>query len=256
VQNVAAVGRKFLTPSDQDENAVLYWVPDYWRLAGKWVEGSIQFRSSISFEDLKVHLVDNNIKNIESIEIAGKTHNQIMIWLEEQISKLGLKAVDLTMNLPYELPEYSFQKGDPFASLDHEIARKLGDYYHNSFVVLSKIIEQYKNTFAIRVWPHHFDQAFTILVKDSGEPDTSTYVSAGMAPGDDYYDFPYFYVNSWPHAEVDQLPEENGLGTWHIEDWVGKVLPCTELWELEDQEKRVESFYIESINQLLGILLQ
>jgi hypothetical protein len=41
VQNVALVGRSFREKSESDENATLQWVPGFWRMAGRWVEGDI-----------------------------------------------------------------------------------------------------------------------------------------------------------------------------------------------------------------------
>lgn len=255
VQNVSAVGRKFLPKIDHDQNAVLYWVPDYWRMAGKWVEGSIQFRSSISFVDLCVHLVDNNIKDMATTEISNKTHNQIMIWLEEQISNLGLKSVDLSMTLPYDLPEYPTQKGEKFAPMEVDEAKQLGLYYHNSYVVLNKLTRNYKQVGQPKIWPHHFDQAIAILVKDSGDPETSTYINAGMSPGDEFYDRPYFYVSSWPYPDEAMLKPFDELGIWRCDEWVGAVLLCDELWEKQNQEELVRSFYTHGIENLLSIFM-
>ena len=47
IQNVAAVGRSFLSASNRDENASLTWDSNLQRLVGHWVEGDIVFRLSL-----------------------------------------------------------------------------------------------------------------------------------------------------------------------------------------------------------------
>ena len=66
IQNVAAVGRKFLPESKHDVNATLSWVPGLSRMAGQWVEGDISFRSSIEPSAFKIFLVENFLKTLLS----------------------------------------------------------------------------------------------------------------------------------------------------------------------------------------------
>ncbi|MBV6646926.1 MAG: hypothetical protein KI790_15825 [Cyclobacteriaceae bacterium] len=255
LQNVSAVGRKFLPESSRDENAILYWVPQFWRLAGKWIGASKTFRSSISFSDQSIHIVDREMSSLASFGFEGKTHNQVMVWLEEQIKRFELSSSELTMSLPYELPPYPTQKGKPFENIDPETALILGAHFHNCHYVLSDLRSKYEGASEIRLWPHHFDLAISILVKDSGDYETSTYVSAGLSPGDQYYDQPYFYVNSWPYADESKLQGFSGIGAWHTDDWLGAVVMAEELWRIANQENIVKIFYQEGIDQLINVLL-
>ena len=88
IQHVAAVGRTFLEADSRDRNASLAWIPGLWRIAGKWVAGTHTFRSSLSFEDFSIYLVDEKVNPLASIHLDNKSHNQVLVWLEEHIINL------------------------------------------------------------------------------------------------------------------------------------------------------------------------
>ncbi len=256
VQSVAAVGRHFLEPSKEDENAVLQWIPNPKRLAGKWIDtpkGKI--RPSISFSEGRIFLIDEQIKVIDSFEIHGNTFNQLMVWFEEHIGKLGLPVENFNVNLPYELPSYATQKKHAFDLSHLALSDAFAHYYANSRVILEKLRSTFSEVGETTVWPHHFDQAISVMLKNSGNPETSSYLGLGMSPGDYYYDQPYFYVNSWPYAEEDQL-QALKYGKWHTEDWVGAVLTAEEVWDMANQPEAVLTFYQDTSNQLKDLLLQ
>ena len=151
-------------------------------MAGQWVEGDISFRSSIEPSAFKIFLVDRKVQVISSFDLSGMSYRQLMLWLEEQIGKLGLKASNLTMNLPYTLPENVKKAGDPF-ELDHpDIVDELARYFHNTYVSLRKVKEARKIEDAINIWPHHFDMALDMVLKDTGDPETNTKIAFGMSP--------------------------------------------------------------------------
>ena len=248
VQSVAAVGRHFLEPSPEDQNAVLHWIPNPKRLAGKWIDTKKgQFRASISFAEGKIYLIDQEINIIDSFEIHGNTFNQLMIWFEDHIGTLGLPVNNFSVNRPYELPDYPTQKKQPFDLSDMAMCEAFADYYANSRPILERLRSGLENAGETTVWPHHFDQAISVMLKDSGYP--------GMSPGDDKYDQPYFYVNSWPYAEEDQLGSLK-YGNWHTEDWVGAVFLAEQIWEVAHQPSALETFYQEASEQLRTLLLQ
>lgn len=256
VQSVAAVGRHFLEPSKKDQNAVLHWIPNPKRLAGKWIDTPKgKFRASISFSEGRIYLIDENINVIDSFEIHSNTFNQLMVWFEEYIGKLGLPVENFHVNLPYELPKYATQKKQAFDLSDMALSDAFAHYYANSRIILEKINSTFPGAGETTVWPHHFDQAISVMLKDSGNPETSSYLGLGMSPGDNYYNQPYFYVNSWPFAEEDHL-QPLKFGIWHTDDWVGSVLTAEELWETSNQPDAVMKFYQEASTQLREQLLK
>lgn len=256
VQSVAAVGRHFLESSPEDENAVLQWIPNPKRLAGKWIATKKgKFRASISFAEGKIYLIDESVRIIDSFEIHDNTFNQLMVWFEEHIGKLGLPVENFNVNLPYEIPVYPTQKKQSFDLSDMALCEAFAGYYANSRMALERMRPRFQNVGETTVWPHHFDQAISVKLKDSGNAETSSYLGLGMSPGDEHYGQPYFYVNSWPYAEEDQLKPLK-FGSWHTEDWVGAVFLAEEIWKVPNQPAALETFYEEASGQLKSILLQ
>lgn len=253
IQNVAAIGRKFSPKTDGDEYASLTWIPGLSRMAGDWVTGHETFRSSISAETFTIYLVDEKVKELASFNLQDQTHRQVMLWLEEQIGRLGLHAPDLTLNMPYELPPYPTQQGDPFHLDYQEAAIQLSKLYHNSYVILRKIRDIVDVDNPIRIWPHHFDQDLKITIKDTGDPETNTSIGLGMSPGDKRFESPYFYVNCWPHVDTHLCRKLSNNGMWVSDDWTGAVLLSKHLLA-GDQQAILEQFYEEAYDQLFELL--
>ncbi len=254
VQSVAAVGRKFLPEVKNDKNGSLIWVPGLTRLAGQWVKGSQSFRSSISFEDFCVYLVDDKVNTISKFELEGKTQSQMLIWLEEQIGKLGLDASDLTMNLPYKIPQYPTQSGEPF-SVDLRMAQELSKYYHNAFVSIRELAIDFGiKKPEIVIWPHHFDLAISIVLKDTGDEDTNTTIQMGISPGDHEFDQPYFYINTWPHVDTSHFEKLTNGALWHEDEWTGAVLLIKHVMVTTNQKEIVDDFFKTTSEKLIATL--
>jgi hypothetical protein len=67
-----------------------------------------------------------------------------------------------------------------------------------------------------------------------------------MEPGDQYYDEPYFYVNTSPSPKPDAATASlGGGGTWHTNEWVGAVLPGSRLGE--EPKEQVHAFLDSAI---------
>ncbi len=256
IQNVSAVGRRFLGDSKSDRNATLFWIPGLSRMAGHWVEGNIRFRSSISLEDFNIYLVDERVNTISSFEVKGSNHRKIMLWLEEQIGKLGLSAAELAIKLPYQLKEYPQLNGAPFDLDDNEAMEELGKYYHNSFLVLRDLKKKLEWKQEIQIWPHHFDLAISIVLKDSGDPETDTLITLGMMPGDDNNEAPYFYASTWPHVHTSKMEPLDSSGEWIEEDWTGGILSISELTHQKNESQReiLSQFYETAFHSLVGPL--
>lgn len=254
LQSVAAVGRKFLPAVKNDENGTLVWVPGLSRLAGNWVTGSQAFRSSISFEDFCIYLVDDKVNTISKFELEGKKQSQVLIWLEEQIGKLGLDAFDLTMNLPYKIPQYPTQSGAPF-SADLKMSQELSKYYHNTFVSIRELSVDYGiQKPEIKIWPHHFDLATSIILKDTGDDETNTSLQMGISPGDHEFDQPYFYVNTWPHVDTTHLDKLSNGALWHEDEWTGAVLLIKHVMVEKNQKEIVDNFFRTTSQKLIALL--
>ena len=257
VQSCAAFGRHFLPESAEDENAVISWIPEYRMMVGKWVEsenGLIRAGLDATNKSLTFQVKDGPSTQLN---LQGKTFAQLMMWLEGQAGEHGLAVDKFSADLPYEIPDFPSAKGQTFELEDDEALEAFLSLYGNAHHACSIMQTKFASTSDIRIWPHHFDIAISVKLKESGSPDTSTYLGLGFSPGDSHYHEPYFYTNSWPFADDALLhPLENGQ--WHIEDWVGGALTLSELAEINAnfQEEKVVAFYLSSTTQLSSIILQ
>ncbi|MGL1886498.1 MAG: hypothetical protein OCD76_08280 [Reichenbachiella sp.] len=254
IQNVAAVGRSFLPEDAGDQYGNLTWDAKLQRLVGHWIEGETIFRSSISIQDFTVYLVDKTFTTISSISMQDTTQTEVMIWLEKQLGQLGVEFSKINLALPYDIPPYPTAKGEVFHVDNMQACHELSKLYHNSHLVLNNLLagEKIKTT-SIRCWPHHFDMAGSIILLDTGDPQTSRQIGVGLSPGDDNYNEPYFYVSPWPYPTKD-LPDISGtLGHWHEINWIGTVLPISKLSGMnliQDQLRTIKGFFNQSISVL------
>ncbi len=256
VQLVSVVGRKFLPKSKDDKYANLVWVPQFQRLGGNWVEGNVKFRVSLSLADLKIHLVDDEVKELKEYDLKGKSQAQSMVWLEEQLVAIGMDTKQFELGLPYQIPDHPTAHGKAFEQKDAAAFEELAKYFHNADHLLRPLKREFPQTTDVRCWPHHFDIATQIILNDTGDPETTSSIGVGMSPGDQFYDQPYFYLSPWPYPVKDKLLPLS-IGSWHEKDWLGAVLCAEEVIAVNDplqQQKMVYTFYKEGLSQLVGHL--
>ncbi|PIB36618.1 hypothetical protein BFP72_15020 [Reichenbachiella sp. 5M10] len=256
IQNVAAVGRSFLEESPNDEHANLEWDTKLQRLVGRWVQADVTFRSSISIYDFKVYLVDEAFRTISSIAMEGATQTDVMVWLEQQLGELGADFSKINLDYPYDLPEYFSTSRATFGIANSQASRELSRLYHNTLLMLEEVLSKEEKTTPIKCWPHHFDIAGSIIRLDTGDPETSKQIGVGMSPGDEHYDEPYFYVAPWPYPVKDLPDISDTRGHWHKNNWIGAVLPYSQLVELDliqDQIRVIKTFYETAIHGLKNL---
>ncbi len=255
IQNIAAIGRVYLPKSEEDQNAVLTWIPGYWRFAGMWIDGNKKFRSSISLKDFNIYLVDRTVKVLSQYPLFEKTHRQVMVWLEEQILSLGLGSKEITLDMPYEIKELKKAPKYKFEKLPVALFYEFGKIYHNTQNVLLRLEKHFPNPSAINIWPEKCNISLSFTLKDTGELATNTRLFAGLSPGDEYFDKPYFYVSTIPFVEVEEF-EGLSKGLWYSEDWTGAILNYSKAEEQENPAQFVLDFYIESLTRLAKKLLR
>ncbi|MEO9965401.1 MAG: hypothetical protein ABJF11_06420 [Reichenbachiella sp.] len=257
IQNVAAVGRSFLPTSEDDEHANLEWDFRLQRLVGRWVEGDVKFRSSISINRFEVYLVDENFQTISSISMQGITQTDVMVWLEHELSKLGADFSKINLTYPYVIPEYPTAKKEPFNIVSMLASQELSRLYHNTAHMLSIVLKKEESASEIKCWPHHFDIAARVTLLDTGDPETSRSINMGMSPGDKYYNEPYFYCSPWPYPTKNLIDLSDLRAHWHQDEWVGAVLPVSQLSDhnlIQDQRGLIQRFYTKTFTFLKEVL--
>ncbi len=257
IQIVAAVGRTYKPKVKDDQYANFQWNIRREMLQGQVVEGDVEISAALDLKTLSIHLLNATSETISSFELDGKTQKQSLIWLEEQLLKLGLDGNSLTIQLPYEIPEYPTAKGKPYQVVSIEPFEELSNYFSNSNLIIQSIVVSESNASDISCWPHHFDIASLITLDDTGDSETSTSIGIGMSPGDAGYNEPYYYLTPWPYPNVADLPVINGLGKWHTEGWVGGVFKASDLTniaDLVDQEVAVKEFLQQGLDTLKRLM--
>jgi hypothetical protein len=235
----------------------LEWDLRLQRLAGRWIQGDEVFRSSFSLSNFSVLLVDELFNTISSFPLQGNKQTDVMMWLEEQIDELGLKSSDISLELPYKIPEYPTAKREAFDNENSLVRQELEAWFHNTDLVLKSIIGEIDGASEVKCWPHHFDIASLITLVDTGEAETSKSINIGMSPGDGNYNEPYFYLSPWPYPIVELPNISETAGFWHEENWIGAILRASDLKHLtstQDQQHAVTTFFNKNIKTLRGLL--
>ncbi len=193
-------------------------------------------RLSLNYRTFSLEWVSQN--NIDSLSLDGKTHGEVLKWLQEQ-SQTHL-AKKYSYEFHYELPytiasDYQFKRTD-ISQLEHLCnLRILAEY------TLESIVETNHLDSPIRIWPHHFDTGAYAPLGDTGIS-----VGIGMAIPDTLSDVHYFYISGYKDGKAI-LPSSQSdlrLGKWMQEGFTGAILPVTNLVESEAIQ-----FFQETIDQ-------
>lgn len=198
---------------------------------------------SLSLCSLQIGLHSNG-QHVNSLKLDGRSHVDALGWLDDQLVRSGLHAAS-NGALPYELPTEvasitKYDAADSNASL-----ASLAAWFDTANEVLSdfalSLTDLDPGASAIRCWPHHFDIA-TYVGLEQGAPEIARGIGIGMAPGDESYDQPYFYVNPWPHLDPVGLPPVPAPGHWHRDGFVGAIATAEGILKLSDIQGELPNF--------------
>ena len=246
LHNVALVGHHYSIAKAGLIPHALYWIPGLWRIAGTWVTGAKTFRSSLSLNSFELYIVDQKLNTLAQFSLSKKKFSQAMLWLEEQIGLLDLGHRALSMVLPHELDLFKNSHQYPFENIALPELKIFGSCYHNSFIVMQNFQKLYQ-TSQIIIWPDQLKQSIDIILKDTGQATLDTKITLGYSPGDQDINEPYFYVNSWPHAELSKLQAPPPESYWFNDVWIGAILPLNVLSKHQEQQEFLFQFYKEGL---------
>lgn len=247
VQIVAMVARSLLPKVTDDRYANLEWSGEYQALNGRCVLDDT-LRVALRVKDFTLLIFDHSGIRCE-LALDGQTQEQAIEFLKDELSKFGADVSKLTLELPYEIPEYETAKGIPFKCTSYKAFEILSKYFDNAELAISKSVKEEHSVTEIRSWPHHFDIATLIIIEAHEDPEEAKTIGVGFSPGDEHFASPYFYITPWPYPDVSKvsLPTLPAGGQWHTEGWVGALLQGTEITHLDHQELGVEQFMQEAI---------
>ncbi len=211
---------------------------------GPVVTGGRPWRAALRLAPPQLELRDAGGRTIERLDLAGRTLAEGRAWLQAAAERWTSQPLARDLALPEQRPaDHPVAAGAAF-DVPARHAEVLAAWYAATAELLDQVREHEATASPARLWPHHFDQAVLIdLRNESGLPDDAS-VGVGFSPGDDGRSAPYLYGTPWPHPEARDLPELPAGGTWNTEGWVGAVLTAEAVLALEPGERaaRVAEF--------------
>ena len=232
VQWLARAARAFVPAKPDDSHTNLGWDDTIGGFATHRLPGGA--RIGLNVADLTLVLGD-------AFKLNGKRDADVRVWLGQKVSAMGLDQSALDMPSPYELPAHAIAGGAAYAAgVIGDALAELAAWYSNADASLGAIrqliVAQKLDAPPVRCWPHHFDLDTLVTVKPGH---TS---GVGFAPGDGYYDEPYFYVSMYPHPDFSALPGLPAAGHWHSKDFSAAIAPAHRILEAGDQKAALATF--------------
>ncbi|MDN5216572.1 DUF5996 family protein [Fulvivirgaceae bacterium BMA12] len=258
VQLVGAVGRSYSPPSGEDEYGSLEWNNVSKLLVSVPVGQEEKIYAGLSLAKFNLGLYSQNGRLIEGMDLKKCTLSGAVNWLKVSLGKAGLQGEKLTMELPYEIPEYAGDTEKKFKYKPKNTFKEFSNLYENAALILSHYRENNDHASEIKCWPHHFDIAMQLIFEGEGNPDEKKYVGLGFSPGDENYKRPYYYINLWPAPDIplSDLPSIQG-GKWNIEGWFGATLDIKNFKKINDAQAQMElvkTFYDAVLSEIFKII--
>jgi len=256
VQWLARAARAYIAPQPGDGHTSLGWdsvlggFTTYPLKDGSWL--------SLKMIDLTLALHDGAGARVQSFSLNGRADALVRQWLGEQLNARGFDAQALDTPSPYEIPAHAVAEGKPYdpAGLADALA-ELAAWFGNAALSLASIqtllIERGCSSSPVRCWPHHFDIA-TLTTLPVQSADSAKFIGAGLSPGDEYYDEPYFYVSVYPEPDPQLLPTLPMLGHWHERDFVAAVATAPRILKAENQEAETDGFLKAAVGAAFKVL--
>jgi hypothetical protein len=253
IQWLARAARAYIPLQPDDGHTSLGWDPvlggftTYPLKDGSWL--------SLKVIDLTLGLHGGAAgTSVQSFPLDGHPDALVRQWLGEQLNALGFDAQALDTPAPYEIPAHPVSEGAPYnpAALTDALA-ELGAWFSNAALslgsVLTQMIERGCSSSPVRCWPHHFDIA-SLTTLPAQNTDSAKFIGAGLSPGDEYYDEPYFYVSVYPEPNPDLLPTLPMLGHWHERDFIAAVATAPRIITAKNQRAETDGFLRAAITVL------
>ena len=254
VQLVTRAARANLPPAADDSHSNVGWHADLGGFLSQPIEkDGKQVHVGLGLQPLRL-VVNVDGKGAATLDLAGKTVTDAATWMDGELAKLGLAAIADTQ-VPYDLPP---EVGAVTAFQDEPELTSLAAWFalaHDTLSVFAaKNADLSPGPSPVRCWPHHFDIA-TYVALETGDPETARGIGVGMAPGDEAYAQPYFYVNPWPHLSPANLPAPISPGHWHTKGFVGAIATGEAVLSGDDARATVDGFLEGAFNVGKGLLM-
>lgn len=227
LQVIVSAPISFLAARADDSHTNLEWLPDHDALGTNWLVRDRRIRFALKPRELSLLALNEGGLTAE-LTLHDRTVSEAVAWLRDVLAAAGYDAAQLTTKKHYEIPAHAVASGAAFKREAAEQFAELARAYADAHSFAEYVAATREGASVPRCWPHHFDLATLITLKEFSGRGSRT-VGAGLSPGDDSYAEPYFYVGPYPHPRVERLASLGSLGSWHTKGWVGAVLRTSEL---------------------------
>jgi hypothetical protein len=257
VQWLARAARAYVPPQPDDGHTNLGWDDTFDGLTTHWMQGGMHLGLKIADLTLVLYGGERTAR-IQSFSLNGRTDAQARQWLGERLGARGLDAHALDAPSPYEMPAHAVTQGAAYgvANLADALV-ELAAWFANAEFSLVRVQRQMIQSKLlasdVRCWPHHFDLA-TLASFPARDAAATGYVGAGLSPGDEYYDEPYFYVSVYPQPDSAALPPLPKLGHWHTHEFTAAVVPAHQIVAASNQKAAAEEFLKAAVDVAIKIL--
>lgn len=252
VQVMASFGQALLEPEEDDGHRAMQWDPGAHGFRSPEAHGESlrPVRLLLYLEPFKLSIRSGGRE--QTLPLRGRTLDHLYRWAEAGLGE-ALGPSPVTLHRPdFEIPAHPVGDDAPFDP-DAAVLIALAAWYDEARVLLLEVTDLEPSACAVRVWPHHFDQAIRIedpLTKSSAKPGgegSDGVINVGMSPGDAAHPQPYWYVSPWPAPDDPTVPDLS-VGGWETEGWLGACLPAETVarWSEGEQRKRVREFLQEA----------
>ena len=259
IQIVGAAGRSYSPHSYEDEYGSLRWRHDSDLLVSEVIGTQQRIFASLSMSEFMLGVFKEDGSEIASLYLTGKSFIDAVNWLRKVLNDTGLDGTMLSMDLPYEIPEYQTKNEKEFQLKHEKVFSEFSMLYKNAVLVLDYFKGKYKrNATEIKCWPHHFDIAIQLIYDDESEPGQKIYIGLGLSPGDEKFNRPYYYINLWPFLELKKHELSSlSAGSWNTTGWFGATLDIQYLEKIKEashQAKVVKDYYDITLNEIFKLI--
>ena len=245
-QFIAMAGSNFIPEKADDSHTNAKWYPEKNWLVGNTIETtSGKIRVALDYPLLVLIITDDDLKPIFEVALDGKTRKEVLGWLKEKLTLLGLDVSAFKPEMHYDIPDSPVMHGKAFKMKNPLYYMELAFYRTNGNLLLEYFTQQAKPGEPVRVWPHHFDDGSYLPLAFDKKGAVTGSISLGIAVADPYYPQPYFYVTAWKSKGInyDNLLELQSPGKWHKHEWMGQVLESSEIAKFDRAKEQLELSY-------------
>lgn len=189
----------------------------------------------------------------DTLALGGRNDAAARQWLGERLGAMGFDPAKLDAPAPYAIAEHAVARGAAYDGDGLDDARtELAAWFADANGALEGIRKAMAGRgFAaspVRCWPHHFDIA-TLATLDEKRS-----VNAGLSPGDEWYDEPYFYVGPYPYPDAAKLPPLPALGHWHTQGFTAAIAPASRILAAPDHAAASAAFLRDAVDGCIAAL--